>query len=223
MTTEESGIRQLRRRGQGSARWPFASYPPYVSSTITVHSLTPERFDDFAAVLGTSGISGCWCMYWVHPTTKSWGEASKGGAAAANRDLFRAVIDAGPPPGLLAYDGDAAVGWCRVMPRDRLPGLGRSRAFSTDLDVAGVWSLSCLVIRRSHRGRGISGKLIEAAVGFAADQGARILEAYPWDGDDTKSPSSLWTGVASTFARHGFEVVQRKQPQKPMMRYDLSG
>jgi hypothetical protein len=35
-----------------------------------------------------------------------------------NKAAFREIVKQGPPPGLLAFDGDVAVGWCQLMRRD---------------------------------------------------------------------------------------------------------
>lgn len=183
-----------------------------------VEPLDPERFDDLVTVLGRSGIGGCWCMYWTLPTSAVWGEGAKGGADAPNRSAFRDLVEAGPPPGLLAYDGEEPVAWCRVMARDRLPGLANSRFFRTDLVVDGVWSLACFVVRRPYRGRGLAATLTKAAITFVRDQGGRALEAYPWDTSERKPDTTVYTGLASTFHQLGFEVVQRRAPHKPMMR-----
>ncbi len=183
-----------------------------------IEPLTPDRFDDFVAVIGKGGIGGCWCMYWTCPTSSAWGEGCKGGSAAPNRQAFLDQVEAGPPPGLLAYDDGDPVAWCRVMPRESLPGLANSRYFKTDLDITGVWSLACFVVRRSHRGKGLTAVLTKAALEFVRDQGGRIVESYPWDTDVTKADSVVYTGLASTFARLGFEVVQRRAEHKPMMR-----
>ena len=188
----------------------------------TVEPLSLERWDDLVAVLGRSGVSGCWCMYWATPKQTVWGEASKGGSKAKNKTAFRRLVRAGPPPGLLAYDGEEPVGWCRVMPRAALPGLARSRFFKTDLDIEGVWSLPCFVVRPRHRGRGLTAVLTKAAIAFARDQGGRLLEAYPWETAEEKHPATVYTGLASTFGRLGFEVVQRRAPHKPMMRLALT-
>lgn len=186
-----------------------------------VEPLTSDRIDDFATVLGPGGVSGCWCMYWLNETTKEWSAAAAGGGAA-NREAFGEIVRHGPPPGLISYDGDAPVAWCRVMPREQLPGLDRSRWFTTDLDVTGVWSLSCFVVRSSHRRRGLTSVLTEAAVDYAAAQGARFLEVYPRDvGEGGVSSSALWTGVASTFRKLGFTEVQRRAPTRPMLRLAL--
>ena len=124
----------------------------------TIEPLTAERFGDLELILGRSGISGCWCMYWTVPTTALWGEGAKGGSRAPNRDAFLAIVEAGPPPGLIAYLDGEPVGWCRVMRRIDLPGLANSRYFKTDLEISNVWSLPCFVVRRKHRGSGLTNR-----------------------------------------------------------------
>ena len=186
-----------------------------------VQPLTPERWPDFETVLGKGGISGCWCMYWIRANSAAWSEGAKGGSRAKNRAAFKRIVREGSPPGLIAYEEHEAVGWCRVTPRAKLPGLKNSRYFKTELDVEDVWSLSCFVVRRRHRLRGLTTVLTKAAIRFAREQGARILEAYPTDTDEEKHPAALYTGKASTFARLGFVEAQRKAPHKPMMRLPL--
>ncbi|MHA1553077.1 MAG: GNAT family N-acetyltransferase [Alphaproteobacteria bacterium] len=183
--------------------------------------VTPDRWDDLATVLGRSGMGGCWCMYWATPTTREWRAAAKGGSKAANRDALRALVDAGPPPGLIAYHDGKPAAWCRIMARSRLPGLARSRQYNTELATEGVWSLPCFVVRRQYRGRGLMTVLAKAAMELAREQGARTLEAYPWETDGGKAAAVIYTGVASTFLRLGFKEVQRKAPHKPMMQLSL--
>jgi GNAT superfamily N-acetyltransferase len=187
----------------------------------TIEPLTEDRFVDFETVLGKGGIGGCWCMYWTTGTTQEWRDNAKGGSIAPNKTLMGELVTTGPPPGLIAYDGDEPVAWCRVVARSTLPGLKRSTHFSTGLDIEGVWSLPCFVVRKEHRRRGLSEALTKAAMQLAADQGAGVLEAYPWDTDGQEDPTSIYTGVASTFQRLGFQEVQRKAPHKPMMRLEL--
>ncbi len=186
-----------------------------------VEPLSVERFDDFVEVVGNSGIGGCWCMYWTCPSSAAWGEGCKGGSTAPNRRAFLDQTTRGPAPGIVAYDVDEPVGWCRVMPRTSLPGLANSRHFKTDLEIDGVWSLPCFVVRRRWRGKGLTTILIKAACIHAREQGGSFIEAYPWDTTETKADSVVYTGLASTFERLGFEVVQRRAEHKPMMRLAL--
>ena len=61
-------------------------------------------------------------------------------------------------------------------------------------DVPPVWSISCLFVAKAYRRQGISVKLIEAAVKFAAQRGARVVEAYPVTPyAETMPPVFAWT------------------------------
>jgi GNAT superfamily N-acetyltransferase len=151
-------------------------------------------------------------MYW------RIGSAYRRRPSDENRRAFRAVVRRGPPPGLLAFDGDTPVGWCQLTPRDDLPWLDRTWRLAR-VDDQPVWSLSCLYVRIGHRRRGVTAALIAAALKAAKRAGAPALEAYPFDA--SVSPSSTGTGYASTFARAGFKTVARRHPARPVMRHDL--
>jgi GNAT superfamily N-acetyltransferase len=119
---------------------------------------------------------------------------------------------------LLAFDGDLAVGWCQLTPRDALPWLDQTWRLKRVDDVP-VWSLSCLYVRKGYRKRGVTSALIAAALDVAKRAGAPALEAYPLDADLT--PSASGTGYVSTFKRAGFKVVARCVAPRPIMRYDF--
>ena len=131
---------------------------------------------------------------------------------------MREVVRRGAPPGLLAFDGEVAVGWCQLTPRDDLPWLETSWLLKRVDDVP-VWSISCFYVRRGYRKQGVMSVLIAAALKAAKRAKAPALEAYPIDADET--PSASGTGYASTFARAGFKTVARRTPPRPMMRHDL--
>ena len=42
-----------------------------------------------------------------------------------------------------------------------------------------VWVVTCFVVRKGFRGRGLTSLLARATVGLARERGARALEAYP--------------------------------------------
>ncbi len=182
--------------------------------------LTPDRWDDFETVLGRGGISGCWCMYWLTDRGETFNRGTVGGSKGTNKGAFQAIVKEAPP-GLLAYDAGEPVAWVRVMPRTRHPGLARSRFFKTDEDITGVWSISCFVIRRQWRGRGLTTTLIRGAVAHARENGATVIEGYPTETTEKRSDSSVYTGLAQTFRRLGFTEVMRRAPHKPMMRLAL--
>ena len=99
-----------------------------------------------------------------------------------NKAAFREVVKRGPPPGLLAFDGDVAVGWCQLTPRAALPWLDRMWRLKR-VDEVPVWSLSCLYVRKGYRRQGVTSALIAAALKAARRAKAPALEAYPFDAD----------------------------------------
>jgi GNAT superfamily N-acetyltransferase len=163
--------------------------------------LTPELWPAIEDLFGDSAnTQRCWCMYW------RTGAAYRRKPNDDNRAAFRKVVKHGPPPGLIAFDGKLAVGWCQLTPRAALPQLAREWRLKS-VDDRPVWSISCVYVRKSHRRRGVNTALIEAALAAARRAKAPALEAYPFDAD--LSPSSTSTGFASTFARLGFETIAR--------------
>jgi GNAT superfamily N-acetyltransferase len=182
---------------------------------LTIRSLTTDLWPALEDLFDDTGpCSRCWCMYW------RIGSAYRHRPRQKNKAAFREVVRRGPPPGLLAFDGDLAVGWCQLTPREALPWMEREWRLKR-VDDARVWSLSCLYVRKGYRRQGVTSALIEAALKAAKRAKAPALEAYPFDAD--VSPSATGTGYASTFARLGFKVVARRIPARPIMRHDLKG
>jgi GNAT superfamily N-acetyltransferase len=183
---------------------------------LTIRPLTPELWPALEDLFGPNGAnSGCWCMWW---------RVGSGRIRVANtnenRTAFRRVVRDGPPPGLLAFDGDQAVGWCQVTSRESLPRLDRSGVLARVDDVP-VWSVSCFYIRRGYRKQGVMTALIAAAVKHAKANRAPALEAYPWDERGKRGSAGTYTGIRSAFVKAGFTEVARRRPDRPIMRHDL--
>lgn len=182
---------------------------------LTVRPLTPDRWPALEDLFGKHGASnGCWCMYW------RIGSAYRHRPRSRNKVALRRLVKRGPPPGLLAFDGDVAVGWCQLTPRDDLPWLKRKPALGP-VDELPVWALSCFYVRRGYRRRGVMSALIAAAVKAARRAAAPALEAYPVDTGAPRSTGNVFTGTASAFARAGFREIARRTPSRPVMRHDL--
>ena len=186
---------------------------PIRSLDLRIVRLTPDLWPALEDLFGPRGAcNGCWCMYW------RIGTAYRKRPHELNRSEFQAVVEAGPPPGLLAFDGNLAAGWCQITPRASLPWIDRTWRLRR-VDEVPVWSLSCFYIRIGYRKRGVSAALIRAAIEAARKAGAPAVEAYPLDRG--VSPSATGTGYASTFARLGFKEVARHSPERPVMRFVL--
>ena len=184
-----------------------------VISQLDIRPLTPDLWPAFEDLFGALGAcNGCWCMY------GRIGRDYRRQSRDDNKATFRDIVTRGPPPGLLAFDGHVAVGWCQVTPRAAVPWHDKVWQLKR-VDDAPVWSLSCLYVRKGFRRQGITSRLIAAALETARRAKAPALEAYPFDAE--LSPSATGTGYASTFAHAGFKEVARRIPARPIMRYDF--
>ncbi len=183
-----------------------------------LHPLTPDRWDDLVDLFGAErgAISGCWCMWWrmAGPDWKAVPRDDK-------RDRFRAIVEAGPAPGILAYDGNQAVGWCAVGARATLPRMNSSRAAASLDRIDGVWAVNCFYIRSNFRRQGLMKILLDGAVAFAAAQGAAIVEACPMETARKLVWGEGYVGLAPVFRAAGFEEVARRSPIRPLMRLTI--
>ena len=178
------------------------------------HPLIPQRWPDLEELFGERGAcGGCWCMWWR--LARSEWTRQKG---SANKAAFRKIVQAGPSPGLLAYADGRPIGWCALGPRADYPVLERSRSLQP-IDAQPVWSVTCFFVARPFRRKGVSGRLLEAAVGYARLRGARIVEGYPVEPRQSIMPDAFaWTGTAAAFRGAGFTEVARRSPSRPIMR-----
>jgi GNAT superfamily N-acetyltransferase len=181
---------------------------------VAIVPLTPRRWPAFAALFGPRGAcGGCWCM-----TPRLARRDYEAGKGAKNRAAMRRLVARGPPPGLLALRGGAAIGWIAVAPRAELVRLAASRVLAP-VDAAPVWSIACLFVRRDARRAGLSARLIRAAAEFAFARGATIVEGYPQEPTQAALPDLFaWTGIASAFAKAGFVEVARRSKTRPIVR-----
>jgi len=182
-------------------------------SHLRIVPLTPDLWTAFEDLFGKQGpCSRCWCMYW------RIGPGYRRQPAENNKSTFHAIVSDGPPPGLLAFSGNQAVGWCQLTPRDAIPWIDRAAKLGPVDDVP-VWSISCFLVRKGYRRRGVTAALISAAIRAARAAGALVLEAYPLDAGVTGSSS--FTGYVSTFRKAGFKIVARRVAYQPIMRLEL--
>ena len=186
---------------------------------LSIRPLTDDSWQAFERLFGEKGAcGGCWCMWWR--LTASQYDQQKG---RANRQAMRQLVRSGADLGLLDFDGETAVGWCAVSPRQALPRLSRSRILKP-IDDSPVWSVVCFFVDKNYRGCGVSGRLLEAAKDWVAAKGGTILEGYPVEPKQQRVPPLfVYTGLDSVFRQAGFEEVARRSPTRPLMRCDLCG
>lgn len=177
--------------------------------------LTPDTWKPFEKLFGPRGAcGGCWCMTWR--LMKGEYDVSKG---EGNKSKIRKLVNSGEVIGILACEGDKAVGWCAVAPREKYVRLEKSRSLKP-VDEKPVWSVSCFFIDKSYRRKGLSVPLLKAAVKYAASHGAKIVEGYPIEPKDDKMPDVFaWTGILSTYLKAGFSEEKRHSPARPIVRF----
>ena len=115
----------------------------------------------------------------------------------------------------------------RVGPRAAQVRISRTRDIAANtalpLDDPEVWAVTCFVVRRDHRGTGLNHRLLAAAVDHAREQGARVVEAYPYDtAIGTHAANELYRGILSVFEAAGFREVARPKPDRVIVALELT-
>ena len=195
--------------------------------TLSIVPLTDDRVPDLAELFGQGGDpKWCWCT-WFRVRGRDWTNAT----AAENRAVLEAAVRDeranDRAPGLVAYDEGVAVGWTSLGPRTDYERLANSRLLAP-VDDAPVWSIVCFVVGRRSRGRGVATALLDAAIEYAREHGAKTLEAYPVEvPDGGRIPAAnAYHGTLSMFERAGFSVIERRRwnaasPVRPIVRLEL--
>ncbi|RLP90053.1 GNAT family N-acetyltransferase [Micromonospora sp. CV4] len=186
-------------------------------------------WDDLQHVLGTADAGRCQCQ-WFKVAGWLWRASTPEERIASFREQTACgQPDAPSTSGLVAYLDEQPVGWVAVEPRtaypklrnQRVPWLGRDE----DRDDDGVWAVTCLVVRKGYRGRGLTYPLARAAVDFARERGARALEAYPMLAEAGKQITwgEAHVGVRQIFEEAGFAEVSHPTLRRVVMRIDFPG
>jgi GNAT superfamily N-acetyltransferase len=187
-----------------------------------VTPLTPEHWPALEDLFGPKGpCYGCWCNHFRMPQKQRMPLLGEGA-----RRLFEERVRKGPPPGVIAYADATCVGWLQVGPRAHIPEWNNPRRASTPLPDAPAedernWAASCFFVRKGFRGKGVTAALLNGAIGFARDSGARLIEAAPMDNQAKRSSEGLYVGPETVFLRAGFSEVARQKPGRPLMRLKL--
>lgn len=185
---------------------------------LEVRPLTPETWDDLVELFARPGASfprGCWCMFY-----RKSGAGASNAQSDANKAALRAIVDSGGVPGLIGYEDGSPVGWISLAPREKYEKLRRSPVMKP-IDDRPVWSIVCFFVDKRARGRGVTAELLDAAIRYADEQGATVLEAYPVDKPERSVDDFMFFGAKSLYDRAGFDEVARRKPTRPVVRKEL--
>ncbi len=186
-------------------------------SSLEFHPLMLDRWPDFEELFGAKGAcGGCWCMWWRIKRSEFEKEKGEG-----NRKGMKALVESGSIPGILAYDEGKPVAWCSVAPREEFSTLCRSKILSP-IDSRPVWSVVCFFVEKNYRNRGLTVKLLEAAIEYVKEKGGKIVEGYPIEPKRKPWPPVFSsTGLFSAFKKAGFREVIRRSETRPIMRFEV--
>jgi GNAT superfamily N-acetyltransferase len=200
---------------------------PIPAEQLTIVPANEASWDDLAAIFGTTDAGRCQCQRfkvvgWI------WRDSTQEGRTAA----LRAQAACGDPDaeatsGLVAYVGDEPVGWVAVEPRAAYPKLRTSpvpwKGRDEDKDDDGVWVVTCFVVRKGYRGRGLTYPLARATIDFARERGARALEAYPMITQPGREITwgEVHVGARQVFEDAGFREVSHPTVRRVVMRIDF--
>ena len=189
---------------------------------ISIQPATAELWPDFEDLFGKQGACyGCWCTHFRLPPA-----VRRENNRERNKDHIRLRIEAGPPPGLLAFEDGQAIGWMQVGPRADVSewnNQGRGSAPLEPVDAAdpAVWAVSCFFIRARARGKGLTHRLLDGGIDFARRNGARYLEACPMDLSKDSRSIGLFVGSSRVFEKAGFQRIAERKKGRPLMRLVL--
>lgn len=194
---------------------------------VPANEATEEDLDAVFGVNNGDYCSRCRCQRFKVPGW-FWRDSTLEERIQANFDQAACGIPDAPTSGLVAYvDGEPA-GWVAVEPRlaypkllrgTRIPWTGRNE----DKDDPGVWAVTCLIVRRGFRGRGLTYDMARATIDYARSHGATALEAYPMITEPGKEITwgELHVGARQAFEEAGFVEVHHPTKRRVVMRVDF--
>ena len=204
---------------------PIAAIKP---EDLTVVPANQASWADLKAVFGDRDSGRCNCQRFK---TRGWfwEQATDEQRRASLRDQANCDDpEATSTTGLVAYLRDVPVGWAAVEPRTEyprllgLPTVWKGRPGEDKQDDS-VWSVTCFVVRKGYRKRGITYALAAAAVDYAQANGARALEGYAMLTQPGREITwgELHVGARQVFAEAGFSEVSRPSVRRAVMRIDF--
>jgi len=201
---------------------------PTPPPAVRVMPANEVAWEDLQAIFDISKNSrGCHCQ-WFKYADRDWRQIPHEERAMLQRDES-GCEDPGATrtTGLVAYvDGEPAA-WVALEPRVAYRRLlskptvwsGRHEDKADD----GVWAVTCFVVRKPFRGMHLTYVLAEAALGYAREQGAEALEAYPMvhSPEVTITWDELYVGPLNAFLAAGYEVVSAPSKRRRVVRVDF--
>ncbi|MQA01255.1 MAG: GNAT family N-acetyltransferase [Streptosporangiales bacterium] len=201
---------------------------PVTAEQLRIVPANEASWADVQAIFGTTDYPGlCQCQRfkvagWVWRDT-----IQEERIALLRTQTACGEPDAATTGGLVAYLDGEPVGWVAVEPRTAYPKLRTSRipwrGRDEDKDDESVWAVTCFVVRKGYRGRGLTYPLAAATVEYARGRGARAVEGYSMITQPGKEITwgELHVGARQVFEDAGFTEVSHPTVRRVVMRVDF--
>ena len=215
-------------------------HQPLTATSLSIVPANQVPWDDLKAVFGDRDSGRCNCQrfktrgwFWEQATDEQRraqlrDQANCDDPTATSTTGLVAYLSG--PPALRDHDQEATpVGYVAVEPRTEyprllgLPTVWKGRPGEDKQDDS-VWAVTCFVVRKGYRRRGITYALAEAAVGYARANGARALEGYSMLTQPGREITwgELHVGARQVFAEAGLAEVSRPSVRRAVMRIDFT-
>jgi len=173
-----------------------------VTDAIRLTALTKDKLADFKDLLGSSEFGGCFCAVWTG-YDETW-ETRCADRSQPNFLITKQNVEAGKHAGYLVYQGDDLVGWTGSGPKTAFPFLKEKLGSRLSEFSEKIWSVGCLAVKESFRGKGLAGLIVQAVAAEAIKHNASSLEAYP-----TKPfhEPRIFRGTYRLYERMGFAEI----------------
>jgi GNAT superfamily N-acetyltransferase len=199
---------------------------PLQVQAYTTKELSNRTWRDFEKLFSQgSGWDHCQCIHFQRPCPlpKDQWLRSRAERTVRNRREKRGLVKRGRAHGILVYANGEPVGWCQYGPREELARIDSNRNYrglAPEQGSMNLWRITCFVVDRKHRRRGVAAAALRAALESITKKGGGLIEAYPliaWDklrrseirrrGRVPSFRNVPTHGTVSMFERQGFKAV----------------
>jgi GNAT superfamily N-acetyltransferase len=178
---------------------------------LTIHPVTEERLDDWAAFfdhdayVGKPEWAGCYCLE-PHVATPDAPEEPDVPPWRTNREAMLRRLRGGDAFGYLAYVDGRPAGWVNASVRADYTLHPDGPDDPPGTEVIGI---SCFVIAPPYRRHGVAAALLDRVLADAPARGAAWVEAYPFT-EDLEDDAGGFRGPRSLYDQRGFQPVRTR-------------
>lgn len=185
--------------------------------------LSRRTWPDFKRLFSQgNGWDFCWCMHF-HRVRFAASKKIRAERSVINYRDKRALVNEHRSHGILVYAAGEPVGWCQYGPREELPRIDQSRNYLAHFPSLGrerLWRITCFVVDKKFRRRGVATAALKAALESIRTRGGGLVEGCPvMDWEDLRASERRRRGHApafgnvstcgtvSMFKKQGFKAV----------------